>query len=116
MAKTADKQRPDGMPVGTPFKPGESGNPNGRPKSKPFTEELRRVAEEDDWASLKAIVKKALQKAKAGDFRYFKEIMERLDGKVLDRTDVTTGGQPLPGLTAAEMEKLAEMRGWKDKE
>jgi len=30
--KAAANKRPDGRPVGTPFQPGVSGNPEGRPK------------------------------------------------------------------------------------
>jgi len=73
--------------VGRPFQPGQSGNPNGRPKSKPFREALDRAiksASEDPDAglSLDDIAKALLLKAKSGDVPAIKELAERYDGKV----------------------------------
>lgn len=44
MAEPGDK-REDGMPIGTPFKKGESGNPAGRPKVKKLRFRLREFDE-----------------------------------------------------------------------
>lgn len=73
--------------VGRPFQPGQSGNPNGRPKSKPFKEALDRAikaAGEDPYArlSLDDIAKALLTKAATGDVSAIKELAERYDGKV----------------------------------
>ena len=72
------------MTFGTPFKPGQSGNPNGRPKSKPFKEAIQRALAEagDDKASLQAVATALVGKAMLGDVPAIKEIADRLDGKV----------------------------------
>ena len=72
------------MAFGTPFKPGQSGNPNGRPKSKPFKEAIQRALAEagDDKASLQAVATALVDKAMQGDVQAIEEIADRLDGKV----------------------------------
>jgi len=72
------------MAFGTPFKPGQSGNPNGRPKSKPFKEAIQRALAEagDDKASLQAVATALVGKAMLGDVPAIKEVADRLDGKV----------------------------------
>jgi len=74
------------MTIGRPFQPGQSGNPNGRPKSKPFREALDRAikaaSEGSDGLSLDDIAKALLMKAKSGDVPAIKELAERYDGKV----------------------------------
>jgi hypothetical protein len=67
------------------FKPGQSGNPNGRPSTKKFTDKIRQALEKNDGEMLRAMVNVACQRALKGDFRYFKEIIDRVEGKV-DRT------------------------------
>ena len=57
------------------------------------------------------MVAKGMQKALSGDFRYWKEIMDRTDGKVLEQVDLTTGGEKFPGLSADELAAIAKMRG-----
>jgi hypothetical protein len=70
--------------IGRPFQPGQSGNPNGRPKSKPFKRALSEAlkAAEDDSDILKAVALALVAKAKDGDVPAIKEIADRLDGKV----------------------------------
>ena len=72
------------MTFGTPFKPGQSGNPNGRPKSKPFKEAIQRALAEagDDKTALQAVATALVGKAMLGDVPAIKEIADRLDGKV----------------------------------
>jgi len=70
------------------FQPGQSGNPGGRPKVKPFTERLRQRAEEvveakrGNRTELDVLVDVALDLAKKGNLEAIKFIVERTDGKV----------------------------------
>lgn len=72
------------MVIGTPFKPGQSGNPGGRPKTKPFKEAIRRAVEAagDDTGKLDMLALALYSKALEGDVSALKEIADRLDGKV----------------------------------
>lgn len=70
-----------------PFEKGQSGNPGGRPKQKPFLEALRMemLAAEKGQAcealpgSLRWNARKLLEQ---GDISSIKELADRLDGKV----------------------------------
>jgi hypothetical protein len=70
--------------IGRPFQPGQSGNPNGRPKSKPFREAIQRALEEagDDKKALQAVATALVGKAMMGDVPAIKELADRMDGKV----------------------------------
>jgi hypothetical protein len=70
--------------IGRPFQPGQSGNPAGRPKSKPFREAIQRALEEagDDKVSLQAVATALVGKAMMGDVSAIKELADRMDGKV----------------------------------
>lgn len=74
------------MTIGRPFPKGVSGNPAGRPKSRPFREALDRAikaaSEGDEAISLDDIARALLVKAKTGDVPAIKELAERYDGKV----------------------------------
>ncbi len=61
------------------WKPGQSGNPGGRPKWKPITEALQHLVDVDVAA---AIASKMLVRAGAGDVSAFNAVMDRLEGKV----------------------------------
>ncbi|CAB4171888.1 hypothetical protein UFOVP1349_4 [uncultured Caudovirales phage] len=69
--------------VGRPFQPGVSGNPAGRPKTKPFRDALERViaAASADADALDVIAQALYDKAKTGDVPAMKEFADRLDGK-----------------------------------
>jgi hypothetical protein len=66
-----------------PFKPGQSGNPGGRPKKKLFREALTKVldAAGEDSEKLTAIAQALYDKAKTGDVSAIKEVRDTLDGK-----------------------------------
>ena len=78
--------------VGRPFQPGQSGNPNGRPKTKPFKDALRKAidAAGTDDSALELVAAALLAKAQDGDVQAIKEIADRLDGKV---AQAITGGE-----------------------
>jgi hypothetical protein len=66
----------------------------GRPKgSLSLTNEIKKVLESVDPASRKPILEllaiAAARQAIKGNSPYFKEIIERLDGKVADKTELT---------------------------
>jgi hypothetical protein len=71
-----------------PCKPGETHNPNGRPKGESLTTKIRRVLDEPDrkhGTKADALIAEAVKRARRGDFRFFKELIDRRDGKVPDR-------------------------------
>lgn len=76
------------------WKPGQSGNPSGRPKTVSLTAiMLRKLKEEhpDEPEKIRAekVVEAALKQAESGNFQMFKEIWDRVDGKVADKLEVT---------------------------
>lgn len=83
--------------VGRPFQPGQSGNPNGRPKSKPFREAIQRALEEagDDKKALQAVAAALVGKAMMGDVPAIKEIADRIDGKVTQPIAGDEDGGPI---------------------
>ncbi len=107
-SKPIDKQRDNnrdekgrfvpGYNPGTGFKPGQSGNPAGRPKNElcitaMLRNQLDEIADitlkdgtkntEKTWAEL--IVEAVLRGAATGDGRLTKELLDRLEGKVADK-------------------------------
>jgi len=58
-------------PKHTQFKPGQSGNPKGRPKLPDIKEALAKILEgdEDGMTALEEILKALIKKAKKGDVR-----------------------------------------------
>lgn len=70
-----------------PFEPGQSGNPNGRPKKgKTITDEVRKLlaesAESDTpMTKAQALAKVWLDKAMTGDPQTLKLLVEHLEGK-----------------------------------
>lgn len=70
-----------GNTFGKRWQPGQSGNPAGRPPKDPMTAALKaRMESEPDL--LVQLVETGIRKAIEGDFRFWKEIWDRLDGKV----------------------------------
>jgi len=98
-----------------PFQPGQTGNPNGRPRTRPITDALKKFLAEEQVeirvggkpikiSAIDALVRVGVTQALKGDPRFYKEIMDRSDGKVQELLDVTSGGAPLlPGLTQEQL-------------
>ena len=77
----------------TPWKPGQSGNPKGRPKGSGVTDRLKALLDQPvkDGAEMtvaEALAKAAMKAALKGDHRFFKEILDRTEGKVTDKLEV----------------------------
>jgi len=92
-----------------PFKPGQSGNPNGRPKGSlntatrlrrllDITQNLKNPITEtiEGFTVLEQIDMKLIMKAKEGDLASIKEMYDRLEGKPQSSVDLTTKGKELP--------------------
>lgn len=69
-------------PVHTRWKPGQSGNPGGRPKGKSPTAELRRIFAENDGQASIALARVIAGKALRGDHKFITTILDRLDGPI----------------------------------
>jgi hypothetical protein len=66
-----------------PFKPGQSGNPSGRPKKKPITEMYERILNNPEHlAAIEDATVKALKKGNMAMVLQLREITDRIEGKV----------------------------------
>jgi hypothetical protein len=79
------------------FQPGQSGNPGGRPKTKPFKDALMMEAlaaerGEDCYAKRGSLRWNARQLLEMGEVASIKEIADRLDGKVTQGISGPDGG------------------------
>lgn len=70
------------------WKPGQSGNPAGRPKSKPFKDALQAIL--DDPHMLAKTAAALVARSHNGDVGAIKEIADRLDGKVTDTLETNS--------------------------
>ena len=75
-------------PLGIEWKPGQSGNPAGRPRNS-LTTLLERYLEADNASEKQQLVEELVKLAKTnqgrGQIPALKEIFERIDGKVADK-------------------------------
>ena len=62
-------------------------NPNGRPKGRSMQDSLRSMLEDEMTGQqlCDALVKVAIDRALKGDFRFWQELLNRIDGKVPNR-------------------------------
>jgi hypothetical protein len=83
-------------PLHTRWKPGQSGNPGGRPKGESLVAMIRRrLAEDHHGKTLGEIVVEALIKgAIQGKPQHLKELLDRVEGKVTEKLDLS-GSDPL---------------------
>ena len=91
------EKMPGGI-TGKGWLPGQSGNPGGQPKGKRITTLIREALEREHEGKrvVEALAEIMIREALRGDFRFAKEILERIDGKVPDRI---TGDEDGGGLT-----------------
>jgi ribosomal protein L17 len=84
--------------LGEPYrwKPGQSGNPGGRPRRKPLTEALELLLQETDPRTKKQnlvlIIEALVKKAKKGDTTAIRETLDRVEGKTVQPISGPEGG------------------------
>jgi len=80
------------IPGNKPFKKGQSGNPNGRPKKLPKLDELMAEVlgeEKDGKTAAQAILSALRAKAAKGDVRAAELLLNRAYGKVSEKFELT---------------------------
>ena len=90
------------------FPPGQSGNPAGRPRSRPIASAIKELLDKDDAQAIKALAAVCVQRALKGDFRFAKELLERVDGKVLEELALTQKAED--PLSPEDMELFYEFK------
>ena len=70
----------------TPWKPGQSGNPSGKPRQT-FQDQLVKKLVRKRYKEASAICDAMIEKAKSGDVPAFVAIADRVDGKPVQRTE-----------------------------
>jgi hypothetical protein len=96
----------------TEFKPGQSGNPKGRPRKLPQLNDLIDTVLGDEVNGLtaaEAILKKLRQLAVSGNLKAAEMLLDRAYGKPKQVTDITTDGQSISPLSTLPAEKQAEV-------
>jgi len=86
-----------------PFTKGKSGNENGRPLGQKnyatlYREALIKLAKANnkDEAELELeILSKGILKAREGDYRFYKDLLDRVHGTATIRTDITSKGESI---------------------
>ena len=80
-----------------PFKPGQSGNPKGRPpKPLALTTAIRQCLRKkgpDGIVYRRRIAQKLVELADAGNVEAIRILLDRIDGKVPDALDVRASGE-----------------------
>lgn len=94
------------------YKPGQSGNPAGKPCKISLTALLRKALAKHEIAgqptpnnktAAEILVEVAIGHASKGNSKYFKEIFDRIDGKVPDQVEI----RDMRTLSDAELERIA---------
>ena len=84
-----------GNKLGNRWKKGESGNPNGRRNA--YTDLIKEFSFQkvNDRERREIIVNKLFQLAERGDLNAMRMVIERLEGKALERQERTTKNEPI---------------------
>lgn len=92
------------------IKKGQVLNPNGRPVgvrsyNTIYREALKKIAKvnrklADDIET--DLVVKAIIEANRGDYRFYKDVIDRAHGTAVQKTDITTGGEKIDAVSLAE--------------
>ena len=90
------------------FKPGKSGNPNGRPKKAPITKIFERIFRKaKNRKDIEEAILKILLQGKMASVLMLREGAERIEGKVTEKLEVTGEINTLSDADLAE--KIAKL-------
>jgi len=89
------------------WKPGQSGNPSGKPKSKPLSDLLRQAGENGAY---KRIVDALIARALEGDIKAITVVLDRIEGRVNDKLVVEASGVDLMDILDRKAQANAELR------
>ena len=86
-------------------------NPQGRPLGSEnfktiFEKALKHLADannKDPDVLYTEIVSNAIKSARGGDYRFYKDMLDRIYGTPTNKTDITTGGQPINEIKIKEL-------------
>lgn len=93
--------------TGKGFMPGQSGNPNGRPKKTPITDLYQEILNDPaNMETFKQAVIKAVNSGRMSSMFQLKEMAERVEGKVTQSLEVKT---ELRDMTEAELTAKLEL-------
>ncbi len=73
----------------TPWKPGQSGNPRGRPKKRLIDQALEELLESNDAEAARDVAAALLKRARKGDLRAIQLIAERTQGKPMRAVEIS---------------------------
>lgn len=98
MAKNSGKNK--GIENLKPFSKGESGNPNGRPLGQKnyatlYREALIKLAKLNDKEPEELeleILSKGIMNARSGDYRFYKDVLDRIHGQATQNSEVNVTG------------------------
>jgi hypothetical protein len=112
-----ENRRKTGVPGGeaTRWKPGQSGNPGGRPKKTPLADACRAVlgqpvhGDAEGRTYAEAIAQALAQKALSGDIRAAQELADRAEGKPRQSLEIenTSLRQAFEHMSEAELDAYA---------
>ena len=98
-----------------PWRPGQSGNPGGRPKKKLIDDALEELLSANDSELAVLIAHKLLAKAKRGELKAIQLIAERVEGKPKAKMEISAaldGNVDVRSMTLEEIDaEIARITG-----
>ena len=88
--ESADKRGPAEHLRPHRWKPGQSGNPGGRPKGESVTATLRRMLQQEHNGKTiqEILAERVIKEAISGKFQFAKELRDRLEGRPAQKVEV----------------------------
>lgn len=89
------------------FKPGQSGNPTGRPKgSVSLSRLIREELEANGAEAAREVIRAAIDKAKAGSVQHLKVFLDRIDGPMVQRIEGELSGGAFKAICKEAADKV----------